>query len=114
MGLGEAVGTCFSKYATFTGRVTRAEYWYWVLFCSLAGTTFMLIEVVISDSAGSVLGWLFDLATIVPTIAVTARRLHDIDRSGWWQLLAFIPIIGWVILLVWFSQDGTRGSNRFG
>jgi uncharacterized membrane protein YhaH (DUF805 family) len=111
MGFGEAVSTCFSQYATFTGRAIRAEYWYWVLFCSLAGAILTLVEVVISDTAGSALGWLFDLATIVPTIAVAARRLHDIDRSGWWQLLGFIPIIGWVILLVWFSQDGTRAAT---
>jgi uncharacterized membrane protein YhaH (DUF805 family) len=57
---------------------------------------------------------LFGLATILPGIAVAARRLHDVDRSGWWLLLNFIPLIGWIVLLVWFCTRGTEGPNRFG
>ena len=114
MGFGEAISTCLSNYATFSGRAVRSEYWNWVLFCAIAAVVFGIIQFTISYSGGAVLGWTFNLATIVPSIAVAARRLHDTDRSGWWQLLGFIPVIGWIILLVWFSQEGTRGGNRFG
>ncbi len=114
MELTDAIRTCFSKYATFMGRSERPEYWYWVLFCFIAGVVFWVIQAVISHIGGAALSWLFHLATIVPTIAVAARRLHDTDRSGWWQLLGFIPIIGWIVLLVWFAQPGTPGNNRFG
>ena len=61
-----------------------------------------------------ILSALFGLATLLPYIAVTARRLHDTDRSGWWQLLGLIPIIGWLILLVWLIRPGAKGRNRFG
>jgi uncharacterized membrane protein YhaH (DUF805 family) len=114
MGFRDAISTGFSKYATFTGRAARPEYWYWVLFCVLAAIVFMIIQTVISRFGGQMLSWLFDLATIVPSIAVAARRLHDTDRTGWWQLLGFIPIIGWIVLLVWLCQPGTPGANRFG
>lgn len=114
MGFGDAISTCFAKYATFTGRASQPEYWYWVVFGVIAAIVFAIIQIAISFRGGQVLGWLFDLATIVPSIAVAARRLHDTDRSGWWQLLAFVPVVGWIILLVWFCQTGTRGSNRFG
>ena len=107
MGFGEAISTCFSNYATFTGRATRLNIGIGSCSASLppsssrsSGGDFR--------TGGQTLGWLFNLATIVPTIAVATRRLHDTDRSGWWQLLGFIPMIGWIILLVWFCQPGTR------
>lgn len=60
------------------------------------------------------LGLIYSLGLLLPSIAVAARRLHDTDRSGWWQLLAFIPIIGWIVLLVFYCQDSEVGDNRFG
>jgi uncharacterized membrane protein YhaH (DUF805 family) len=114
MGLGDAVNTCFSKYATFSGRATRSEYWYWVLFTVLVAIGLAIVEVVITNLGGQILSAIFDLATIIPSIAVASRRLHDIDRSGWWQLLFFIPVIGWLVLLYWFVQSGTPTNNRFG
>ena len=114
MGFSEAISSCFSNYATFTGRSTRPEYWYWALFCTIGGIVLWFIAVAIAHVGGLILDWVFRLATIVPSIAVGARRLHDTDRSGWWQLLAFVPVIGWIILLVWYCQPGTPGGNRFG
>jgi uncharacterized membrane protein YhaH (DUF805 family) len=114
MDFGEAISTCFSKYATFAGRATRPEYWYWVLFSVIASLIFGVVQLGVSVEGGQALGLIFNLATLVPSIAVAARRLHDTDRSGWWQLLVFIPVIGWILLLIWLAQRGTPDSNRFG
>ena len=114
MGFGEAISTCFSKYATFAGRATRPEYWYWVLFTVIASLIFVVIELRVSVEGGRTLSAIFDIATFIPSLAVAARRLHDTDRSGWWQLLLFIPVIGWILLLIWLSQRGTPDGNRFG
>jgi uncharacterized membrane protein YhaH (DUF805 family) len=114
MGFGDAISTCFGKYATFSGRAVRSEYWFWVLFSVIVLVVLNIIQFTVSAFGGSMLLLLFELATVVPSIAVAARRLHDTDRSGWWQLLAFIPIVGFIILLVWYCQPGTPGANRFG
>ena len=104
MTFAESIRTCFTKYADFTGRATRSEFWWWVLFALLAAAALS----VISDKLSAV----FSIATLVPYIAVTARRLHDTDRSGWWQLLGLIPLIGWIILIIWCTQEG-KPSTRF-
>jgi uncharacterized membrane protein YhaH (DUF805 family) len=101
----ESIRTCFSKYADFNGRATKSEFWWWVLF-------FILVSVVAS-MFGRFAHALVSLALCLPYIAVTARRLHDTDRSGWLQLLGLIPLIGWIILIVWCVQDG-KEPNRFG
>ena len=104
MTFGESIKTCFTKYADFTGRATRPEYWWWFLFLVL-GT---IGASIISDTVSA----LFSLATLLPSLAVGCRRLHDIDKSGWFLLLNLIPVIGWVILLYWAVQEG-REPNRF-
>jgi len=114
MEFGEAISTCWSKSTTFTGRARRPEYWYWFLFNLIATLVLGFIQFVISDIGGQILQVIFDLAVLLPSIAVTTRRLHDTDRSGWWQLLFLLPIIGWILLIVWLSQAGTPGPNRFG
>jgi uncharacterized membrane protein YhaH (DUF805 family) len=114
MGFGDAISTCFGKYATFSGRATRPEFWFWVLFTLIVMVVLNIIQFTVSAVGGSVLQIVFELATLIPSIAVAARRLHDTDRSGWWQLLAFVPIVGFILLLVWYCQSGTPGSNRFG
>ena len=114
MGFGDAINTVFGKYASFGGRAVRSEYWFWVLFTVIVLIVLNIIQFAVWDVGGSVLLLLFELATLIPSIAVACRRLHDTDRSGWWQLLAFIPIVGFIILLVWYCQPGTQGANRFG
>ncbi|NSX56497.1 DUF805 domain-containing protein [Parasulfitobacter algicola] len=113
----EAVKTCFSKYVTFSGRARRSEYWYFTLFNFLVGIVLGIVDGVISggdpDSVG-IFGTIYSLAVFLPGLAVAIRRLHDTDRSGWWYLLVFIPIIGWIVLLVFFCTNGTEGENRFG
>lgn len=114
MGFGEAISTCFGRYGTFSGRAVRSEYWFWVLFTVGVLIILNIIQFTVSPIGGSLLLLLFEVATLVPSIAVAARRLHDTDRSGWWQLLAFVPVVGFIILLVWYCQPGTAGANRYG
>ncbi len=97
----EAVAQGFRKYVDFSGRATRAEFWWWILFTVLGGAVFWGIDTLIGW--GSYLETLFSLATLLPSLAVTARRLHDIDKSGWWQLGWYaIVITAWLVAGVMF------------
>jgi uncharacterized membrane protein YhaH (DUF805 family) len=101
----ESIKTCFTKYAEFGGRASRSELWWWVLFVFLASAAVSMISPIVSG--------LFSLAVLLPNIGVAARRLHDIDRSGWWQLVALIPVIGWILMIYWCVQE-SKEPNRFG
>ena len=101
-----AIKTCFRKYADFTGRATRSEFWWFVLFLFLADIVLLAIL--------HILWLIFTVGVLLPRIAVAVRRLHDIDRSGWWILLALIPLVGAIVLIIWYCTKGTAGANRFG
>jgi uncharacterized membrane protein YhaH (DUF805 family) len=110
MEFGEAVKAGFNKYATFSGRAARSEFWYWTLFSVIVNVAAAIIE----RSLGlGLIGILVSLALLIPGIAVAVRRLHDLDRSGWWVLIAFTGI-GVILLIVWDCMKGTTGPNRFG
>lgn len=100
-----------NKYATFQGRAHREEFWMFTLIFLLIYIILCIIDYKLNTQY---LALIFDLAMIVPGLAVGARRLHDTNRSGWWQLLAIIPIIGWIILIVWCAMDSHAGSNQYG
>jgi uncharacterized membrane protein YhaH (DUF805 family) len=106
------------KYAVFGGRSRRKEYWYFVLFTSIITLALVIVDVVIGtydpDFGLGLLSGIYSLAILLPSIAVSVRRLHDIDRTGWWFLISFIPFIGTLVLLVFATLDGTPGSNRCG
>jgi len=99
----ESIQTCFSKYADFNGRASRSEFWWWVLFVILATLAANILN--------EMLGMLISLGTLLPYIAVIARRLHDTNRSGWWQLIGIIPVIGWIIMIVWCAQESASESE---
>ena len=101
----------FSNYVNFTDRACRSEYWYWILFIVIGLVVAEIIDTVIGKP---IFYTLFSLAVLIPNIAIGVRRLHDLDRSGWWLLLSFIPLVGAIILIVWFCSKGTDGPNRFG
>jgi len=107
-----------NKYATFEGRARRKEYWYYVLFYCLAIVALVIVDGItgtLNEEAGiGLLSGLFVLATVVPSLAVTVRRLHDTNRSGWWVLIGIIPLIGDIVLVVFTVQDSQPGANRFG
>lgn len=106
------------NYATFSGRARRSEYWYFVLFYLIIIILLAAIDGIIgtfSQRGGiGVFSGLFALGMFIPAIAVTVRRLHDSDRSGWWFLIGFIPLVGGLILLVFCVLESTAGENRFG
>jgi uncharacterized membrane protein YhaH (DUF805 family) len=106
------------KYAVFAGRARRKEFWFFVLVNTLIAIALAVIDMLTGtfdeDVGLGLLSGLYAVAMIVPSIAVTVRRLHDTDRSGWWYLLVFVPVIGGLVILVFMCLDGTPGSNRFG
>jgi uncharacterized membrane protein YhaH (DUF805 family) len=111
----QAISSGFQNYVNFSGRAARSAYWYWVLFAILVSLAAALVDVALFlDLDIAPLRSLVGLALLLPGLAVSVRRLHDIDKSGWWLFLILIPIIGAVVLLVWFCTRGTMGSNRFG
>jgi uncharacterized membrane protein YhaH (DUF805 family) len=128
----EAIGICFRKYAVFQGRAPRSEFWWWALFQFLLGvavdivfppdTSWMAqhynsaagVTVQSMGHHGSAIGALVSLALFLPSLAVAVRRLHDIGKSGWWLLISFIPVVGWIILLIWDCRRGAAGGNEYG
>ena len=107
----------YRKYAVFAGRANRREYWMFFLFYFILsiGLSFVagFLSVVVGIDVSFLVG-LFSLSTIVPSIALATRRLHDISKSGWWQLIGLIPVIGFLLLLYWLAKKGDDGENRFG
>lgn len=118
MDMSTAVKTVFSKYVTFSGRASRPEFWWWVLFTIIVSIIAYAIDGFLGfhakmTSTGPLSG-ILSLALLLPGIAVTVRRLHDTGRSGWWYFIVLIPLIGALILLYWMIKPGDPGQNRFG
>jgi len=127
MGFGHAVSTCFSKYATFSGRASRSEFWWWVFFVvivsfitqfldGLIGTTYSFGDAANTGALTAQVGWissLFSLLVLLPGISVAVRRLHDTDKSGWWWWLGLLCFIGWIVLFIFYVTD-SGPDNRFG
>jgi uncharacterized membrane protein YhaH (DUF805 family) len=133
----ESIKTCLTdKYATFSGRATRSEFWWFFLFCSLLSTSIFYgfsdsTDIFSAPPPSSSLGdfskeqlfqeifptfenFVFFLLIIIPSMAVNVRRLHDTNRSGWSLLWTAIPFIGAILVLYWYAKKGTPGPNRFG
>ena len=106
------------KYAVFSGRSRRMEYWYFVLFNIIVSIVLGVIDGLLGTSgsyAGAgLLSGIYGLAVLIPSLAVTVRRLHDTDRTGWWILIALMPLIGVIVLLVFALLEGTPGDNQYG
>ena len=111
-----SIKTCFNKFAVFSGRASRSEFWFFVLFGFLGGIITIIIDVMILGypyEENGPINLIFSVALIIPSIAVAARRLHDINKSGWWQLL-WITIIGGILLIIWHATEGENKKNKFG
>ncbi len=113
-----------NKYATFSGRARRKEYWMYVLFYFLIAIGIGIVETVLGLGGGRRDGgtfyWsgpltgLYSLALLLPSLAVTVRRLHDTGRTGWWMLIGLIPFLGWLVLLYFMAIEGEPGPNQYG
>ena len=108
------------KYAVFSGRARRSEYWYFVLFNAIFGISWAIMAGFFGALGGAnhltieILAELFTLVTLLPAIAVAVRRLHDTGRSGWWCLLQLVPVVGTIVVLVFLVEDGQPGENLYG
>ena len=123
-----SVKTCLSKYATWQGRASRSEFWYFILFCAICGFLAQVIDSVLgitfkftnpatSQEQNTFFGYTYVLMVLgmcLPQLGVLVRRLHDTNRSGWWYWLSLVPFIGAILLLVWFCSAGTTGENSYG
>jgi uncharacterized membrane protein YhaH (DUF805 family) len=111
MNLGQAVQSAFRQYVGFSGRARRSEYWYFLLF----NVIISILAAIVDAAMGSVaLGILVAVVLLLPGLAVTVRRLHDIGRSGWWIFIGIVPLAGVIVLLVFACQDGDPGANQYG
>jgi uncharacterized membrane protein YhaH (DUF805 family) len=111
MTFGEAVRSGFDHYAKFDGRASRPAFWWWVLFVFLVSVAANIIDFAIGAPVFTALA---GLGLLLPNLSVSIRRLHDTNRSGWWILIWLIPLIGLIVLLVFYLQQGDPGENRFG
>lgn len=123
MTFSQSIKSVFSKYADFSGRATRSEYWYFYLFNFLVVMVYYiaLFAMLVSGSrdssaAGylSVMFIIYALVMTIPSLAVTVRRLHDTGHSGWWIFLNLIPVIGSIVLFIWFITDSYPDTNEYG
>ena len=111
----QAITSCLSKYATFSGRATRSEYWWFYLFVILLvwlATIVSSLMFLDDPAAAEILPMIVNLAFAVPIFSAGSRRLHDIGRSGWWQLLV-LTIIGVILLIIWWATDSKAEGDRF-
>jgi uncharacterized membrane protein YhaH (DUF805 family) len=122
MSFGEAVRSVFTNYAKFDGRAPRSEYWWFQLFNLLVvlGAYVVIIAFAVAGRSWTLIGlaagalMIYALAAFIPSLAVTVRRLHDSDKSGWWLLIAFLPYIGAIVLFIFMLLPSTPGINRYG
>lgn len=117
----QSIATCFRKGSVFRGRAARPEYWYFFLFQILLQLVLTAIQIGFEiamdrnlDRTFDVISGILGLILLIPTLAVGARRLHDINRTGWWQVLYLVPVLGWIVLIVLWCLKGTAGDNRYG
>jgi uncharacterized membrane protein YhaH (DUF805 family) len=108
----EAIRSGFDHYVKFNGRASRPAYWWWFLFAILVAACASIIDAAIGSFG--VISGIAGLALLLPGLSVAIRRLHDTDRTGWWILIGLIPIIGFIVLLVFYLQKSDPGDNRFG
>ena len=102
----KSIETCFYKYAEFNGRASRSEFWWFYLFYTLCWIIGFVVNPVVE--------LIVVLGLLLPYIAVAARRLHDINKSGWLQLVGLIPLIGWIIIIIWCATEGHKKKNKYG
>ena len=110
----ESIKAVLTNYVGFTGRAGRAEFWWFTLFSFIVSTVFNFLDGGNGSSFFGIVATLASLALLLPSIAVSVRRLHDIGRSGWYLLFIFIPLVGAILLIVWWARRGDDIGNAYG
>ena len=113
MSFSDAIKSVLSNYANFSGRARRSEYWYFVLLNIIVSVVLGVLAQILGPIA-TLLSGVWSLAVLVPGLALVWRRLHDIGKSGIWILIALVPLVGEILLLVWFCKDSQPGENQYG
>ncbi len=103
-----------NHYCDFKGRARRKEFWMFTLWCFLIALATAIIDSILGFQGGGPFTLIFALALILPSLGLTVRRLHDINYSGWWYFISFIPLIGGLILLYFTIKEGDKGPNQYG
>jgi uncharacterized membrane protein YhaH (DUF805 family) len=109
----DAIKSVFTQYVGFSGRARRSEFWYFYLFTILLSIVASIVQRAMTNSTNGIVTTIIGLAIILPYLAVAVRRLHDTSRSGWWLLIGLIPVVGTIILIVFWVQD-SHGDNQYG
>ena len=109
----DAITSVFTQYVGFSGRARRSEFWYFYLFTILLSIVASIVQRAMTNSTNGIVTTIIGLAIILPYLAVAVRRLHDTSRSGWWLLIGLIPVVGTIILIVFWVQD-SHGDNQYG
>ena len=113
MSFDDAIRSVFSQYVGFTGRARRSEFWYWTLFQIILGIIASILDRAAFDRNNGAFSAVVGLALLLPSLAVAVRRLHDSGRTGWWLLIGLIPVIGTIVLIIFYVQD-SQGDNKYG
>ena len=120
MSFTQAVRSVLTQYVGFSGRARRSEFWWWFLFTVLVGIAARILDQASGTTVGEgfgqtgIIASLVSLALLLPNLAVSVRRLHDTGRSGWWILIGLVPVVGFIVLIVFYVQDSTPGPNPHG
>ena len=115
MSFGQSIKSVFSQYATFSGRARRSEYWYFCLFDIIVSTAIAcIIPALLGQNVANVVDTVWGLAILLPSLAVTVRRLHDAGKSGWYIFISLIPIVGVILLIIKLAKDSEPGENKYG
>ena len=109
----DAIKSVFTQYVGFAGRARRSEFWYFYLFTILLSIVASIVQRAMTNSTNGIVTTIIGLAIVLPYLAVAVRRLHDTSRSGWWLLIGLIPVVGTIILIVFWVQD-SHGDNQYG
>jgi uncharacterized membrane protein YhaH (DUF805 family) len=113
MSFTDAIRRVLSQYVGFTGRARRSEFWYWTLFQIIVGIIASILDRAAFDRNNGAFSVIVGLALLLPSLAVAVRRLHDSGRTGWWLLIGLIPVIGTIVLIIFYVQD-SQGDNQYG
>ena len=113
MNFTQSIGYCFSNYANFNGRGRRSEFWWFVLFTWMLSLGGSIMDTTTTGTGYGTLYYITAIVTFIPSIAAGARRLHDVNKSGWWQLI-MITIVGIIPLVIWMTTEGEKKKNQFG